>query len=127
MLSCAGHWPPKYRADGGFSTAPAADFPAGSSLLRAASLAVALARSLLCFGLSGNLSSSRYITGTLLLAIAGPFSIRPPFKDLEPSIHKDFLNSGSIGRQNIPKTIGAPPIAGTVGRSAYLFQPAESA
>jgi hypothetical protein len=41
-------------------------FPTGSSLLRAASLAVALVGRLLFSGLAGLLSSSRYITGTYL-------------------------------------------------------------
>jgi len=53
-LSCAGHWPPKRRVDGGFSTVPTADSPGRLSLLRAASLAVALAGHLLFFGLSGS-------------------------------------------------------------------------
>jgi hypothetical protein len=54
------------------STAPTAGFPGRFPLFRAASMAVALAGCLLFFGLAGLLSSSRIITGTLLIAIGGP-------------------------------------------------------
>jgi hypothetical protein len=56
------------------STEPLQASPTGSSLLRAASLAVALAGCLLFIGLAGLLSSSRYITGAYLIAIGGPFT-----------------------------------------------------
>jgi hypothetical protein len=67
LLSCAGHWPPKYVVDGGcFHRAyyrlslPVIPF------FRAALFADALAGCLLFFGLAGLVSSSRYITGTYL-------------------------------------------------------------
>jgi hypothetical protein len=47
---CAGHWPPRHFAAGGLSTVPSQTFPTGSSLLRAAALAVALAGRLLFLG-----------------------------------------------------------------------------
>ena len=42
-----GHWPPVVTVAGGRSAVPTADFPAGLSLFRSASLAVALAGRLL--------------------------------------------------------------------------------
>ena len=42
-----GHWPPVVTVAGGRSAVPTADFPAGLSLFRSASLAVALAGLLL--------------------------------------------------------------------------------
>jgi hypothetical protein len=55
-----------------FSTVPAADFPGRSSLLRAASLAVALAGSALLWGWSDSFQRL-YITGAYLIAIKWPF------------------------------------------------------
>lgn len=49
-----------------YATAPYSDFSRWSSLLRAASLAVALAGCLLFFGLAWLFPSSRFITGTYL-------------------------------------------------------------
>jgi hypothetical protein len=46
----AGHWPPRQLVAGGLSTVPLQTFPTGSSLLRAASLAVALVGRLLFLG-----------------------------------------------------------------------------
>jgi hypothetical protein len=65
-----------------FSTAPYSDFPGWSSLLRAASLAIALAGYLIFFGLAGLFPSSRFITGTYLLAISVPFEIVLVFNHL---------------------------------------------
>jgi hypothetical protein len=48
-------------------------------------LAVALAGRLLFFGLSGLLSGSRYITGTLYLAIDVPFELVNRFSHLTDS------------------------------------------
>jgi len=70
--------------------------PTGSSLLRAASLAVALAGYLLLSGLAGLLSSSRYITGTLLIAIEEPFKTYCVFSGLRISRRTDCLHYGML-------------------------------
>ena len=68
----ASHWPPKRLAGGVDPPCPMKTFPAGQSLLRAATLAVALAGCLFLLWAVRNVSSSRYITGTFLLAILMP-------------------------------------------------------
>ena len=70
LLSCAGHWPPKYIVDGGcFRRTYCRLSPPVIPIIRAALYADALAGCLLFFGLAGLISSSRYITGTLGVAI----------------------------------------------------------
>jgi len=94
LLSCAGHWPPKYVVDGGcFHRAyyrlslPVIPF------FRAALFADALAGCLLFFGLAGLVSSSRYITGTLYIAIRMPFVKVFCSNDLQNCLPSVFLNS----------------------------------
>jgi hypothetical protein len=82
------------------STVPTADLP-GRFL---ASLAVALAGRLLFFGLSG-LSSSRYITGTLYIAIDVPFVLLILFSYLTRPQPRLCLNSGRENRINLLKSI----------------------
>jgi hypothetical protein len=73
------------------STAPAT----GSLDRLAASLAAALAERLLFCGLAGILSSSRYITGTRLIAIGVPFRSSILFIDLQIYASANRFNSRS--------------------------------
>jgi hypothetical protein len=72
-LSCAGHWPPKQLRTVVISTAPSAGSSGRFPLLRGRYLGGCSCRILLFFGLAGIFSSSRYITGTLDIAIHWPF------------------------------------------------------
>ena len=56
--------------------------PAGFPCERAASLAAGSCLVLLFFWLTGLTPDSRYITGTLYIAIDGPFPLLPDFMDL---------------------------------------------
>jgi hypothetical protein len=96
-------------------------------LLRAASLAVALAGRLLFFGLAGYFSSSRYITGTLYIAITGPFKMPFHFNHLRHRVQGDCLHSGMPPHTGIPNTIDTRPIADTEGSSAFPFLRAQFA
>jgi hypothetical protein len=57
------------------STAPSAGSSGRFPLLRDRFVGGGSCRILLCFGLAGIFSSSRYITGTLEIAIHGPFML----------------------------------------------------
>ena len=70
---CAGHWPPKHVRTVVISAAPSAGSFRPVSPLRGRCFGGGSCRVLLFFGLAGILSSSRYITGTLWVAIHGPF------------------------------------------------------
>ena len=101
-ISCASHWPPSSRVDGGyFHRTYSADFPGRSP----ASLAAALAGRLLFFGLSGFLSCSRYITGTLYIAIDGPFVPFIIFSYLAIHRPEHCLDSGRRKPMNLLKNI----------------------
>jgi hypothetical protein len=77
-----------------FPVVPTADCPGRLfPFFRAAFIADALAGRLLFFGLAGRYSSSRYITGTLVVAIRMPFSTRFCFNNLSNRRHSDCLHS----------------------------------
>ncbi len=78
--------------------------PAGHSLFRAALFADALAGRLLSFGLAGLYSSSRYITGTLVVAIQLPFVVSFGFNSLPGCRLLNFLHSWSISRFRFQKS-----------------------
>ena len=75
MCPCAGHWPPSKLWAVVISTAPFTGCLGRSSHFWAASLADALAERLLFLRAGRNFPSSRYITGTLYIAIPVPLSL----------------------------------------------------
>jgi low temperature requirement protein LtrA len=85
----------------------------GSSLSRAAALAVALVGASAVLWLAGLLSSSRYITGTLLIAIAAPFMILCIFNNLTIQQYCCFLHYGRLMLGIILKNIEPPFSSGT--------------
>ena len=64
------------------STAPAAGFPAGFSLLRAARWRLLLPGATVLLWLAGHFPSGRYITGAYIIAIDIPFSTLFDFNEL---------------------------------------------
>jgi uncharacterized membrane protein YgaE (UPF0421/DUF939 family) len=72
------------------STAPSTGSPGRFPFERAASLAVGSCLVLLFFWLIGVFPGSRYITGTLHIAIHGPFLLLPVFMDLRDSFRGFF-------------------------------------
>jgi hypothetical protein len=82
-----------------FSTVPTAGCPCRSfPFQRAALFADALAGRLLFFGLAGRFSSSRYITGTLVVAIRVPFVRVLCFNNLWNQQFPDCLHSGRLDK-----------------------------
>jgi hypothetical protein len=82
-----------------FSTVPTAGCPCRSfPFQRAALFADALAGRLLFFGLAGRFSSSRYITGTLVVAIRVPFVRVLCFNNLWNQQFSDCLHSGRLDK-----------------------------
>src|ERR1700677_2437083 len=93
-VSCAGHWPPKYMRTVVISTAPSTGFSGRYPLLRGRFVGGVSCRILLFFGLAGIFSSSRYITGILIIAIGGPFLFFIIFISLPTVDSAVFLYSG---------------------------------
>jgi hypothetical protein len=87
------------------SIAPSAGSSGRFTLLRGRFIGGGSCRILLFFGLAGILSSSRYITGTLQIAIRGPFLSLHVFNDFDSLIGGDFLQSGIKNRCIILKII----------------------
>jgi hypothetical protein len=92
------------------STIPFQIFPAGLSLLRAASLAVTLVGYLLFFCTSDRLKFviSLFITGAYLYAIDAPFLRVFYFYSLEIIDHGLILDYGSCLRNILLESIGIP-------------------
>jgi hypothetical protein len=83
-------------------------FPAGSSLLRAAALAVALAGASAFSGLA-EIFQRLYITGAYRIAITAPFYSFFIFKDLRISQSGKLLDCGTFHAGKLLKTIECPP------------------
>ena len=110
MLSCAGHWPPKWVRAAVISAAPSAGLSRPVFPFEGRYVGGGSCRILLFFGLAGILSSSRYITGTLLIAIQGPFVFVHVFNQLSVPDFENFLQSGIRNGLIIQKTIGGPSV-----------------
>jgi hypothetical protein len=93
-VSCAGHWPPKHLRTMVISTAPSTGSSGRYPLFRGRIFGGCSCRILLFFGLTGITSGSRYITGTLILAIDGPFVWSFIFSYLHFKNSAFFLYSG---------------------------------
>ena len=78
----AGHWPPSFFRPAVLSTVPSTGSPGRFPFFRAALWADALAGRLPFSGLAGIFPSSRYITGTLYIAIDMPFLVIIVFNNL---------------------------------------------
>jgi len=92
---CARHWPPSYKAAGGYSTVPVSRFSRPVRPFEGRSLAFSLAEDLPFLVAAWNFFRSRYITGTLYIAIDAPNFVLFIINNLEEFDHFRFPHYGS--------------------------------
>jgi len=103
-LSCAGHWPPKYRVDGSSLTVPTADFPAGHPFFEGRFVGDCSCRASALLWAGRISPSSLHITGAYRRAIGVPFVILFYFINLLGTLRGDCLDSGRPDRPKYRKS-----------------------